>query len=71
MRKNRIDQYLEDWYGVYERYASPTTILWAATMVMDRFGADVAKRDLKAINNRREKRGSMIACPEYGDKLFG
>ena len=51
-------------------FFDPVVALWAADMVADAHGIDVAKRELSAFNRKREKLGLPIAVPAFGHRLF-
>lgn len=62
---------LEGTYGVGPLAATPTTIIWAADLLMARDGAESAYRELSSLNRKRERFGVIPAYPEYGTPLFG
>lgn len=50
--------------------ARPTFVLWAADKAADMIGVEATKRQLSALNRLRDKRGVMVAVPEFGHRLF-
>jgi hypothetical protein len=68
---NRVQQILEDDFGVGIVVANPTTIVWAAEQsVQQHHDVSRAKADLKEINRIRTKHGAVIAHVPFGHPLF-
>lgn len=57
-------------YGVTVEEAGPISVVWAAEHLMELEGVDVAKKQLRAVNRRREKLGKRPAYVDYGHPLF-
>ena len=65
-------------YEVGALHADTTCILWAAADVIEKLSADIgeeaaiteAKRQLTALNARREQLGKIPAYAPYGSVLF-
>ena len=51
-------------------FFDPVVALWAAEMVADEKGDDVARRELRAFNRKREKLGLPVAVFAFGHRLF-
>ena len=61
---------LTETYGVSPLAASPTCVIWAATELAKKVGAEKAKRQLKALDRQRAKVGKIPAYADYGTLLF-
>jgi hypothetical protein len=57
-------------YGCGILVAPSVAILWAAQILADRHGVDLAKKELASVNRYRERMGVCTAFPSYGDRLF-
>ena len=66
MTYRNLEKILNDQYGVGCLVADPTTVLWA----LDRMPIDVARRELKALNARRRKNGTIPVYVPYGHPVF-
>lgn len=64
---NKIENILEENYGVSLETCSPQAILWAASLITD---DERAKDELKRANDYRAKIGQPLAYPDYGSRLF-
>jgi hypothetical protein len=61
---------LANTYQVGILAAPPTAILWAADALMAQAGAEIARRELSALNRKRIKAGKMPAYAPFGSPLF-
>lgn len=57
-------------YGVTVENAPKITIIWAAEFLMAQEGAEIAKKQLSAVNRKRERLGRIPAYVDYGHPLF-
>lgn len=65
-----IRRVLEQRYGVSPLAAPPEAILWAADHYAKSASYEHARKELSALNRRREAAGKIPAVPAYGTKLF-
>ena len=61
---------LADRYDVGVLAAPVCAVIWAAELVAAERGADVARRELSAVNRKRERAGKVPAYVPYGHALF-
>lgn len=65
-----LASFLEKEYGVGLAGADPVAVLWAAESVAFWIGVAHAKKELRAVNRWRERKGLPLAHPPYGSQLF-
>ena len=63
----KLDQIIEQEYGVGAVACSPVVVLWAVEKITDK---EQAKKELKRINNLRAKHGKPLAYAEYGSHAY-
>jgi hypothetical protein len=62
-----IETILRDDYGVSVENCTPLAILWATDKIHD---TEIAKAELKRVNEYRAKIGRTLAYPDFGHRLF-
>lgn len=65
-----LETILKSCYGVTGMEADPTTILWAAERLAAASGVAQARKELSALNRKRDRMGKIPAYAPYSSVLF-
>lgn len=65
-----VESVLEDRYGVGGVAAPVYAVIWAAEHVAQTSGVAAARKQLTALNRKRERHGKSPAYPDYNSPLF-
>lgn len=66
----KLSAMLSDRYGVTVENAPKIAIIWAAEELLKVEPVAVVKKQLSAMNRKREKLGKIPACVPFGHPLF-